>query len=351
MSNKTVQEPIYSAETISTSTNKGGVLKTTLSVNLAGVLSKKKNKQQPWRNNKVCLIDKDAQGNVLLTFGMNPDKIENTIYDVLLNDLPAEEAIISINENLDIIPANDDMAFFELDVLTAMANKEISAGMETIEPMLRNMITILNNMKKMAEDNAQLLIKIKSLETELNAYLKQIKVKMAESGIQVEDIYTLLKKAIDPLKNKYDYIIIDTPPQLGIIAGNVYNAADNILIPFHPEKYSFRSLIKTINTINSWKETNPSLKVKAIIPVKMKEKTITHSVFLESSSQIISTNNNALEITKTVIPESIKPAEALAKYNLPYTLIDVNDVRTKKEREPLIMLQNVFENLVEELGY
>lgn len=110
-------------------------------------------------------------------------------------------------------------------------------------------------------------------------------------------------------------------------------------------------MIKTINTINSWKQTNPDLNVKAIIPVKLKEQTITHSVFLDSSSQIISSNNDSLDITKTVIPESIKPAEALAKYNMPYTMIDIETVRTKKEREPLIMLKEVFKNLVDELGY
>lgn len=344
------KEPVYNAECIASATQKGGVLKTTINVNLAGDLSQRPNKKQPWRKNKVLLIDKDSQGNVLLTFGMNPDKVENTIYDVLLNDLPAEEAVIEISDNLHIIPANDDMAFFELDVLTGMANKEVLAGMENILPMIKNLLLILNSLKSMVQDG-ELLSKVESLENEARGHLRQLQMKIAASGISVEDIYVLLKKAIAPLKTRYDFIIIDTPPQLGIVAGNVYNAVDDILIPFHPEKYSFRSLIKTINTINSWKQTNPDLNVKAIIPVKLKEQTITHSVFLDSSSQIISSNNDSLDITKTVIPESIKPAEALAKYNMPYTMIDTDTVRTKKEREPLIMLKEVFKNLVDELGY
>ena len=90
---------------------------------------------------------------------------------------------------------------------------------------------------------------------------------------------------------------------------------------------------------------------RAIIPVKLKEKTITHSVFLDTSAQMISTADNQLGITKTIIPESIKPAEAITKYNLPFTMVNEADIRTKKEREPIIALKQVFDNLVDELGY
>lgn len=344
--------PVYEATVASPSTNKGGVLKSTLTVNIGGNLSLRPNKVQPWRKNKVCIIDLDGQGNVLLTFGENPDQIENTIYDVLLNDLPAEDATIRITDNLDVIPANDDMAFFELDVLTSMANKDILSDYDSLISLLREMLDVISELKKfVANSPTDVLARINELEKKAQSYLNTLTRKIAESGVPIEDIYSLLAKAIEPLKNKYDYIIIDTPPQLGLIAGNVYNAAEDILIPFHPEKYSFRSMIKTINTINSWKKSNPELKVKAIIPVKLKEKTITHSVFLDTSAQMISTTDNQLGITKTIIPESIKPAEAITKYNLPFTMVDEADIRTKKEREPIIALKQVFDNLVDELGY
>jgi len=343
--------PEYDATTAAASTNKGGVLKTTITVNTGGELSQRPNKKQTWRNNRVCIIDADGQGNVLLTFGKNPDKIENTIYDVLLNDLPVEEAIIPITDNLDVIPANDDMAFFELDVLTSMANKEVLAGYNSLIQMVKKVLTLIFNLKSLSNGNPDIEAQIKEAEKEAQTYLNTLQRKLSETGVKVENIYSLLAKAIEPLKDKYDFILIDTPPQLGLIAGNVYNAADDILIPFHPEKYSFRSMIKTINTINSWKDSNPNLKVKAIIPVKLKEKTITHSVFLDSSSQVISSTSDALEITETVIPESVKPAEAIAKYKLPFTMIDESLITTKKEREPIVALKEIFKNLVDELGY
>ena len=83
----------------------------------------------------------------------------------------------------------------------------------------------------------------------------------------------------------------------------------------------------------------------------MREKTITHSTILESSDTLLSASNNVIEITKTIIPESIKFAEAITKYNLPLTLIDPDSIKTKKERESLIKFQEIYTNLVKELGY
>lgn len=60
------------------STRKGGVLKTSLTVNIAGILSRK---------HKVLIIDMDAQGNVLLSFGVNPDDVDLTVRDVLLEEV------------------------------------------------------------------------------------------------------------------------------------------------------------------------------------------------------------------------------------------------------------------------
>jgi chromosome partitioning protein len=342
----------YEAKVIAPSTNKGGVLKTTIAVNAAGYLSKQNNKKQSWRKNKVLLVDIDSQGNVSLSFGKNPDNYENTIYDVLVNDLSPEKAIVNIYENIDILPANDDMAFFELDVLTNTTPPEIVANYEKMIGVVRNTISSLNELKKRAQsENLEHFSElIDQLERDVQEQLGELTSILAQDNKRVGDFYALLKKALVSLKNQYDYIIIDTPPQLGVIAANVFMAVDDVLIPFHPEKYSFRSMIKTINAINDWKEGNPSLVIKSIIPVKVKEKTITHSVFLETSEQII-TNSNPIGITKTYIPESIKPAEAIVKYNLPFELIDVNTLKTKKEKDQVLPIQTVFDNLFEELGY
>ncbi|MEM5611412.1 AAA family ATPase [Bacillus thuringiensis] len=89
--------------------NKGGSLKTTTTVNLAGVLAEKKK--------KVLIIDCDNQGNIALSFGQNPDKYNLTIYDVLVGDCATEEAIVKVHKYIDIIPSNDNLVGFEFEVI------------------------------------------------------------------------------------------------------------------------------------------------------------------------------------------------------------------------------------------
>lgn len=347
------QTPEYNAEIISVSTNKGGVLKTTTTVNLGGRLSLKNHVTQTWRKNRVLLVDIDAQGNVVLTFGRNPDKFEQTIYDVMVDGLPADKAIINVAPNIDVLPANDDMAFFELDVLLNSSSGELVSSLKPVVEIMKSTIQELKSLMSKAQEDQlpEYELALLKIKEKVEKYTNQLFKLISTDDNKFHDFYSLLKNALEPLRSQYDFIIIDTPPQLGVIAANVFMAAQDILIPFHPEKYSFRSMIKTINTINSWKGKNPDLKIKAIIPVKVKEQTLTHSVFLDNSNQIISSSENQIDITETVIPESIRPAEAVAKYNLPITLIDPEILKTKKLREQVVPLQETFNQLFEELGY
>src|SRR5690606_22298175 len=174
---------------IAISTNKGGVLKTSLTTNLAGVLSK---------TNRILIVDTDNQGNAALSFGKNPDQFERTIYDVLLEGIDPKKAIYNVYENIDLLPANDDMAFFEFDVLT-----------------------------------------------EVDRY---------------PEPFALLKNALEPIQDDYDFILVDTPPNLGLTQGNVLSFAKEVLIPFQPESYSMRSLVKILKAIDDFRERhNPNL--------------------------------------------------------------------------------------------
>lgn len=99
--------------------NKGGVLKTTLSTNIAGALSKIK------PNSKIIIVDLDGQGNVSATFGQHPEKLKNTIIDVLRDNISVEEAIINTQcIGLDILPCNHELSFVDIDV----ANGEYKAS-------------------------------------------------------------------------------------------------------------------------------------------------------------------------------------------------------------------------------
>lgn len=85
--------------------NKGGVLKTTISTNIAASLS--------LDNKKVVIVDLDGQGNVVATFGKKPDDLEYAIMDFLKGDCTLDQIIIKQYPNLHIIPGNDELNYFD----------------------------------------------------------------------------------------------------------------------------------------------------------------------------------------------------------------------------------------------
>lgn len=238
---------------IAISTNKGGVLKTSLTTNLAGVLSK---------TNRILIVDTDNQGNAALSFGKNPDQFEMTIYDVLLQGVHPKKAIYKVYKNIDILPANDDMAFFEFDVLT-----------------------------------------------EVDRY---------------PEPFALLKNALEPIQDDYDFIIIDTPPNLGLTQGNVLSFAKEVLIPFQPESYSMRSLVKILKAIDDFRERhNPSLSVLGVVGTLIDSRTVLHSQVLQECRAYCF--NNSIRMFDTIIPRTVRFASSVAYEGLPATLTDKNN--------------------------
>lgn len=232
------------------STNKGGVLKTSLTTNLAGALS---------RDKRVLIVDTDNQGNCLLTFGRNPDEADPTIYDVLAQGVPVQRAIQTVYKNIDVLPANDDMAFFEFDVLS--------------------------NARK---------------------YPKP---------------FELLRRAIEPIKANYDYILVDTPPNLGLTQGNALAFVDRVLIPFQPEHYSMRSLVKIIKAINDFREQhNPALSILGVVATLVDLRTTLHGQVLQECRRYC--DQAGIKLFDTVIPRSVRFASAVAYDRLPATLAD-----------------------------
>ena len=95
--------------------NKGGVLKTTVSTNLAASLAQD--------NKKVIIVDLDGQGNVIATFGKRPDDLEFAIMDFLKGECSLEQIIIKITENLYVIPGNDELNYFDFMVNSGQINQ------------------------------------------------------------------------------------------------------------------------------------------------------------------------------------------------------------------------------------
>jgi chromosome partitioning protein len=232
------------------STNKGGVLKTSLTTNLAGVLSKM---------GRVLIVDTDNQGNCLLTFGRNPDATDLTLYDVLIDGAPANKAIVNVHQNIDVLPANDDMAFFDFDVLS--------------------------------------------------------------NGKKYPKPFQLLKKALETIRSDYDFILVDTPPNLGLTQGNALAFVDRVLIPFQPEHYSMRSLVKILKAINDFKKDhNPSLSILGVVGTLVDLRTTLHSQVLQECRGYC--QQHGIRMFETVIPRSVRFASSVAYDRLPATLTD-----------------------------
>lgn len=237
------------------STNKGGVGKTSLVTNFVGALSRTVNK-------KILIVDTDGQGNTSLAFGINPNELETTIYNVMLGKAEAKDAIVNVSTNIDLLPANDEMNFLDFDILT--------------------------------------------------------NIKLYQQP------FHLLKNALNNLRNDYDYIFIDTPPSMSLVAGNVLVASDKVIIPFVPETFAVKGLIRIIEAINEFKaKDNPDLEVEGVVSMMVDNRTSLHSEMLQQARRYCL--ENGIKMYETVIPKSIRFANSTAYEGRPATLTDYNN--------------------------
>ena len=145
---------------IAVANQKGGVGKTTTSINLSACLAE--------RGKKVLLIDIDSQGNTTSGLGLEKNELENTIYEVLRDEIDINDAIIKVEQcfdNLYLIPANRNLAGAEIELITS------------------------------------------------------------------EKMQYILKDKLDPIRDEYDFIILDCPPALGMLTVNAMTASDTVLVP------------------------------------------------------------------------------------------------------------------------
>ena len=212
---------------------KGGVAKTTTTLNLGVALAEK--------GHNVLLVDLDPQGNLTMSQGFNPDAIERSMFDVLVHKLPITEIIEQAE--VAVAVASIDLAGAEL-ALSSMIGRERA-----------------------------------------------------------------LEKALAPIRESYDYILIDTPPSLGLLTINAFVAADGVIVPVQCEYLSLRGLVQLQNTLTMIRENlNPNVDIVGILPT-MFDKRILHS---REAVEILQENFGDL-VFKTRIRKTIRYAEAPVK--------------------------------------
>jgi chromosome partitioning protein len=126
-----------------------------------------------------------------------------------------------------------------------------------------------------------------------------------------------LRDALAPVKDRYDYILIDCPPSINMLTINALAAATGVIIPMQCEYYALEGLSSLVNTINKIRETvNPELQVEGILRCMFDPR---NNLANEVSSQLIM--HFADKVYRTVIPRNIRLAEA-PSYGLPALFYD-----------------------------
>ena len=132
-----------------------------------------------------------------------------------------------------------------------------------------------------------------------------------------ENMQHILKKQLEPIKDEYDFIVIDCPPALGMLTVNAMTAADSVLVPIQCEYYALEGLTQLIHTINLVKKKlNPLLELEGVVFTMYDSRTNLSLQVVENVKDNLKQN-----IYKTIIPRNIRLAEA-PSHGLPINKYD-----------------------------
>lgn len=217
---------------------KGGVGKTVSTVNLGVGLAR--------AGKKVLLVDADPQGSLTISLGVkSPDDLDTTLTTVMQAIVeekppPADYGIIHHNEGVDFIPANIELAAFEVG-LTSVLSREY-----------------------------------------------------------------VLREALEPLRERYDHILIDCMPSLHMVTVNALTAADSVIIPSQPNYLSTKGLSQLMGTIARVKrQLNPGLNIEGVLLTMVDNRTNNAKAVIASLRQ----TGAMLHVFDTEIPFSVRAAE------------------------------------------
>src|SRR2546427_5889875 len=213
------------AQAIAFANQKGGVAKTTTTLNLAAAFGEK--------GHRVLCVDLDPQANLTMSQGIDPDSLEVSMYDVLVHHTSIREVIR--RREVDVACASIDLAGAEIAMSTQIGRE-------------------------------------RSLE-----------------------------KALQPIREDYDFICIDTPPSLGLLTINALTVADKVIVPVQCEYLSMRGLSQLHNTPSVIRENlNPNVQIEGILPTLVDTRTVHAKEAIELLEENFGDRGVASRITKTV---------------------------------------------------